>query len=1033
MSTKGKSIYLHYLFLLFFLFLLFPGWFFQMPQAGQDSSRDIAIHLARKYHLIFGKDIRLPYGPLGILNSRLPIAVNVLTYLFFDIYFLVTLFFILRKILAEHFHYAVVGFLVLAIGLTMRQSLDDWFFFFLLFYLFAFLREPSKRVYLLLAAFPAAAGVFLRVDIGLFGAAVFLVTLGYAGLRKKLTLRAWGLGSLLFLLMTLVAGWILHVEWGSYLLTQLHSSRDIVDARYEPSTVMDGLLTHLAAEISLCMVYWTACLTLVAGVRKDWRKRADEMFVCVIATLSVFFYFKTGFLRMDDALWRSFGVSTLLAAFLYLFGPTDGWRKVPVLCCWIILALCGLAVLMGKRPDPPFAGIANGSFFKTRAREIGRYWSGLANYRKTLADLEHRTAEPGELKALTGSQPADILPWEVSTLYFNGLSYSPRPAVQSFYTTNAWMDSLNYLHYLSPEAPAYVLLSFDAIHSHFAFFDEPRAKLALLDDYDPLTETGDMLVLKNGHRRRLQFAGESAANVRLDEDIDIASNDALQYSRFYIRYDSRGRRDRFFDQPPGLRIMLTLNDGSVRTGRITRPMLEDGIIVNRFVDDKEEFQLLVQGQGRLTPQIRKIRIQSDSVGIGFVPEVRMVNSYYRFRERTAGERTADSIGLIALRERHRPQLADPRYYRPDGLRAWFEQLDTTSQLVKLKGWAFNENSNDTGLLLNPVLRSRDHFFVMAARAEQRPDLTARFGRDDIVNAGFSSVIAKSLLPPGDYELGVAAGREGDSLRSVTFTDRELLIRSKYSVRVSGPILPVADGNAGLKLNLDRAVTWKGQVYFDGWAYLESADTGRRTTTIVLSGKQRTYRIGTDALRRMDVAASLKNPAAMYAGFTTSIPEDTLEKGEYWVGVEQTCCQGSYRSVLFGPRIKIGANDVILPVPAPPLPPIQDFLSGVDHYDDQNEFFTISGWAIRDMKEVASSQIDLVFYKDNATYVARTDRNDRKDLTEHYHNGLNLDNSGFTAKISKETLAPGRYQLGIWVHSKENRGSVRLLDLFTFKP
>jgi len=1031
MSTKGKTVYLRYFFLLFFLFLLFPGWFFQMPQTGQTASGDIALHLARKYHLLFGSDVRLPYGPLGVLHSRLPIAVSILTYLFFDIYFLLTLFFILRKILAEYFHYAVIGFGVLAIGFTMRQGMDDWFFFFELFFLFTFLREPFRWRYLGLAAFPAAVGLFFRVDIGAFGVAIFLVTLCYSWLRQLLPTRIWILGSLLFLLAILVMGWTLHVDWKGYILTRLHSS-DIIESRYSPSPAKDGLLFHLALEIALCMFYWTACLVLVAGFRKDWRKRSDEIFVCVVATLSLFFYFKTGFLRMDDALWRFFGSSVLLAALLYLFGPTDGWRKVPVLCCWIILVLCGLAVFLGKKPELPFDGITNGSFFKGRAKEIKRYLAGIGRYGETRSGLEAQTSRSNPLKAMAGSQPADILSWEVSALYFNGLPYSPRPTVQSFYTYNSWLDSINYSHYLSPQAPPNVLMSFDAVESHSAFFDEPRTKLALLDSYDPIAEFEDNLLLKNARRHRLVPTAESEVGVRLDEDINIASSDALQYSRFYIRYDPRGKLARFFDQPPGLQIVLTLADESTRTYRITKPMLEDGIIVNKFVDNKEEFQLLMQGRGQITSDVRKIRIRTDSAGIGFVPEFRMKNIYYRWKERTAGEQVADSLGVAALLQRHRPEPADPNVYRPDDVHAWLEQLDTSSQLIKLKGWAYKEKVDNKGLVVTPVLRSRDHFLTLPGWVLSRPDLVAAMGRNDLIDAGFTSVTARSLVPAGDYELGMAVGRRGDTARSIAFTGRHLLIRSRYSIEESGPIKILPNGNVLLKLNLERAVTWKGQVNFDGWAHLLTPDTSRRISIIVLSNKSRTYRISTDAVEREDVAASLKDPSANYAGFTASIPENKLAKGTYTVGVEQRTADGKYWSVLYSDLLEIGNENVIVPTPAHYLPGMHDFLSGVDHFDEQKEFFTISGWAIRDMKETVNSQIDLVLYKDQAMYLARTDPEKREDITEYYHNGLNLDNSGFTAKVSKTPLPAGKYQIGVWVHSKNNEGSFKLLPYFVVK-
>ncbi|HEY4336772.1 MAG TPA: hypothetical protein VGM89_12765, partial [Puia sp.] len=476
-----------------------------------------------------------------------------------------------------------------------------------------------------------------------------------------------------------------------------------------------------------------------------------------------------------------------------------------------------------------------------------------------------------------------------------------------------------------------------------------------------------------------------------------------------------------------------LGDESTRTYRITKPMLEDGIIVNKFVDTKEEFQLLIQGQGRLTPDVRKIRLRSDSADVGFLPEVRMINVYYGWRERTAGERVADSVGIASLLKRHRPEPTDPRVYRSDDVRAWLEQLDTSSQLIKLRGWAFREKTDNKGMVVSPIFRSRDHFLALPARMLPRPDLGSVLGRDDLATAGFTSVVAKALMPPGDYELGLAVGRKEDSVKSIAFTGRHLLIRSQYTIEETGPVVALPAGNVSMGYNLERAVTWKGQAYFDGWAHLLIGDTGKRKTTIVLTNKSRTYRISTDPLERSDVAASLKAPSAEYAGFSTAIPENRLVKGSYTVGVEQRSSDGKYYAVLFSDLLDIGSDDVILPTPARYLPRMQDFLSGVDHFDDQKDFFTISGWAIRDMKETANSQIDLVLYKEGAMYISKTELEKREDLTAHFHNGMNLDNAGFSAKVSKAPMPAGRYQVGVWVHSKDNEGTFKLLAVFTVKP
>jgi len=71
MTLTGKSHthILHFI-LFFFVLLLVPPSFYHQPGEGIDSSWNIALHLAYKYHLVFGKDFVFTYGPLGILTTE---------------------------------------------------------------------------------------------------------------------------------------------------------------------------------------------------------------------------------------------------------------------------------------------------------------------------------------------------------------------------------------------------------------------------------------------------------------------------------------------------------------------------------------------------------------------------------------------------------------------------------------------------------------------------------------------------------------------------------------------------------------------------------------------------------------------------------------------------------------------------------------------------------------------------------------------------------------------------------------------------
>lgn len=1020
MSTKRKSILYPAIFTAFFLFLLFPSSFFVEPGQGPAASGSIVLHLARQYRLIFGKDIVSIYGPLGVLGSRLPIAVSLLFYLAFDVYFLLTAYLILRKIVREHFHFAVIVFVFLAIFINLGAAPEDWFFFFFLFYLFAYLQEPSRFRYLVQAGILAVIGLYFRVDTGMFGALLYAVAVIYAFFRKKISIRVLALSLGCFIVITLLAGWMLHVNLRGYIVSGLHLLDNYGEARFEPSADKDGILFYLAMEIMVCLVYWIGCLIVLAFIRRDEGRWADELFPSVAVLLAAIIYFKTGFVRADDGqVFRFFGTVSLLICFVYLYGPGNKWRRIPIMACWIVLVLSSLAVNLDKRSTrPAFIRLIDLSFLTAKFQGIGNYFTGLWHYSEVAGRFGRSSEEvvDSTIKTTIGSASADIIPWQVSRIWSNGLRYEPRPAAQSFWAYSAWLDSLNYQKYMSATAPDFVLFSSAGIDGHFPFFDEARTKLAIITRYDVAEETENELVLRNTNRHRLARAGENVATVRLNTDIPIKKQDSvLQFSRFIIHYDGSGKFARMRDLPPALRITLTLSNGSAFTYRISKSVLEDGVIINKYVDGEEELQLLLQAHGRLTPNISQINIQSDSSGRGFIDSVTMINTYYSFRDEGHEKRVADSAGIAALYSRSRPEPFPPSHYASSNFPYQLEEFNTFSQFIRVKvGFPHGKNAG-FATTVRPVLRSRDHFFRL-------PVLQP-------TGTGFISVAAKDLLPPGDYELGLARDSSPTASQGiVSYTGRHLFLRSNYKIAETGPVVPNDEGNVDMKYNVDRAVFWKGELYIEGWAKLETRDTGKTTTNIVLSGTGRAYRLSTDPVARPGV-----NGPDSYSGFSVMIPESRLARDRYIVGIEQTCCNGRYHHLQYTSRIVEPGNDhVQVPFLAPSLPPVADYLSGIDRYDDQKEFLTIEGWAIRDMAQVQNARIDIVLQLDSAVYLSSTIPEKRSDLTAHYNNGFNLDNCGFSAQISKEGLPPGRYKIGLWVRPKDGPGSVKYVHLFSVK-
>jgi len=89
---------------------------------------------------------------------------------------------------------------------------------------------------------------------------------------------------------------------------------------------------------------------------------------------------------------------------------------------------------------------------------------------------------------------------------------------------------------------------------------------------------------------------------------------------------------------------------------------------------------------------------------------------------------------------------------------------------------------------------------------------------------------------------------------------------------------------------------------------------------------------------------------------------------------------------------------------------------VQHFrKGRNELIDITGWAFIEGQSSENSQIYVVLEADSNTYVFDTTLRKRRDVTTFFKTlNLNLDDSGFFARIPKEVVEKTTYRVGIYV-------------------
>jgi hypothetical protein len=481
-----------------------------------------------------------------------------------------------------------------------------------------------------------------------------------------------------------------------------------------------------------------------------------------------------------------------------------------------------------------------------------------------------------------------------------------------------------------------------------------------------------------------------------------------------------------------MKVFFTLENDEIKSFRVSKTILEGGVILNKFVDNKEEFQLLMQSDGKLSTNVKKIRFESDPANSGFTRTVRMENSYYRFANKPTSEQIADSIGIADMMKKFRPlRIGDTTVLQPEELHYNIEDFSSHGQTIRVSGWVFSEKGNNKNSLVKAILQSGNIVYELPSERKHRPDLPIVFGRDDIEYSGINSLVSRSQLPPGEYKLGVGVFSADNKLVKITYTDRHINIDAPNSIQKISRIEPGYFTNQ-VSYNIELVTEEQDRFLVQGWSFLKSGATKNDTANLILQSERETFKVGVSTIKRVDIATVFKNPLLENSGFSVYVTKDKFPEGEYTIGIEKI--HGNDKKhiyVLTDKIVRIGDGSFSI-LPIGKLPTVKKFNAVIDQLYEGNDFFTVAGWAVEKISNVQNSKIEIVLKGSTSSYVATTEARLRPDVTAYLKSSINIDNCGFSAKISKKDLKPGKYEIGIYVRQKDGDGVVNFQGRFITK-
>ncbi|MHA4808696.1 hypothetical protein ACX0G9_11350 [Flavitalea flava] len=788
------------------------------------------------------------------------------------------------------------------------ESVYQWYTMFFLYTIFSFIKEPGKFVYIIQAALLSVLIFYVKVNLGVTVIFMFLMVLTYLVIRKKLNIKTYLSILILYFIGFFSGARILNVNLKGYVAASLQlidGYNDAMPVDSEPVIFSYAALLIIVIIVSCIMVQFLASCR-----KKEFIKNLDYFFIYGILLLNVYILFKSSFVRGDGHIFQFFKCIALNCGLLYIFTPKSPEKKgnILVIGCWVVLIIATWAMEAIPGSYNPLSRITKFTLVPKKIEEARQYFNGIKDYHHALVASDSLIYNNNELKTIIGSHSVDVIPIEVSKVYFNGLHYNPRPVIQSYSAYTQYLDSLNYEKYMSPNAPDYILFTMYGMDNRFAFFDESKTKLALLNHYRIAGNTNGYLLLRKrpAPREMVNVGNDTEFSAKLGQEITIKKSDDLQYSRVYVKYNFWGWLQSILFRSPGLTITFTLENGEISTFKAVKPILKGGVLLNKFIDTDQDFQMLMQSDGRLNTNVKKIKIESDPINSGFIREIKIVTSYYKFDTKSISEIHEDSLAIAELFkgfDRYQPRRVDSIPFQQDSFRYGIDKLTSHSPIIKVEGWAFRPNANNRNIVVKVILRSQDSLYELPTEKTIRGDLPVVFKRQDLDNAGFSATVVKSAFPPGDYQLGLIIRDSINGKSWINYLDPHIMLRGKYNIEKISALNTEALNKNNIRYNIDSIGQDEDLIFVEGWASVQNSDSGRTITNLVLQDHDKgvIYRINTDTKKRIDVVSLSKGPFAAYNGFSVLIPKKGLPQGTYIIGIEKVNSSGNDRSLIFSDR------------------------------------------------------------------------------------------------------------------------------------
>jgi hypothetical protein len=326
--------------------------------------------------------------------------------------------------------------------------------------------------------------------------------------------------------------------------------------------------------VAICLVVLLLS-TVLFYIKEIWTRKSD-LFLFFNISLFLYVCFKYAFVRADTGHYATFFLaSTYAVLFLFVFVNSPEIRTTMIKILPIVLIMASLVKVNPNHFAHDFVTVVKESLFYNASRE--------SNFEEQLA----RVKLPQKIIDGIGSKTVDVMPTEISIVFFNKLQYQPRPVIQSYSAYSSMLQTKNYEKYLSVSAPDYVFYhTGDVIDNHFGVWDDQLAYFALLQRYqlaDTVSIKDKRLILlrKEPVVRPLIKKLVLDTTMELNKTMKLPETSQMLFMECDLDYSAMGKIRRLIYQPSRVKIELTDESTTKSSFKAIVPLLNSGVLINK--------------------------------------------------------------------------------------------------------------------------------------------------------------------------------------------------------------------------------------------------------------------------------------------------------------------------------------------------------------------------------------------------------------------------------------------------------------------